>query len=142
MYIRPFRILVVDDDDDDRLLISEALTECDVDLDYVTFAEDGEEAMALLEEGVEVASKLPSLVLLDWNMPKMGGRDVLKVLKESSSLNTIPVVVLTTSSREEDIRETYALGGRSFIIKPTSFDGLVNVVRRMKDYWQHTVALP
>lgn len=72
----------------------------------------------------------------------MGGREVLRVLKEPDSLNTIPVVVLTTSSRTADIRETYALGGRSFIIKPSSFDDLVGVIRRTKEYWQNTVALP
>ncbi len=143
--MKPFRLLVVDDDPDDRLLLEEAMELCEMDLELVDFVEDGEDAIAFLKERDGQASRalsLPSLVLLDWNMPRMGGREVLQVMKDSQSLNTIPVVVLTTSSRPADIRDTYALGGRSFIVKPTSFDGLVGVVRQMKEYWQNTVALP
>ncbi len=147
--LRPFRILVVDDDEDDRFLIGDALMECDIHDESVIFVEDGEEAMDFLTQGHGLLGEehidracLPSLVLLDWNMPKMNGREVLEALMKSTVLKTLPVVVLTTSSQKKDVLQAYELGSRSFITKPTSFDGLVDVMRRVKDYWQGTVTLP
>lgn len=150
MHTQNFHILVVDDDEDDRFLINDALYECDMVSEVeLEFAEDGEEAIAYLTQGHGLAqeqridlTKLPDLILLDWNMPRMNGREVLEVLGSSRVLRALPVVVLTTSSQQADVRQTYELGGRSFITKPTSFEGLVRIMKQIRAYWDGTVTLP
>ena len=84
----------------------------------------------------------PGIILLDLNMPKMDGLEVLRELKADPELSRIPVIVLTTSQAEEDIVHTYGLGVSSFITKPVSFDGLVDAVRVICQYWIQIVALP
>ena len=85
---------------------------------------------------------LPTLILLDLNMPRKDGREALRELKSDQQLRRIPVVVLTTSNAEDDIRRTYDLGVNSFIIKPTSFQDLVDILKALSDYWFDTVKLP
>ena len=85
---------------------------------------------------------LPTLILLDLNMPRKDGREALRELKSDEQLRRIPVVVLTTSNAEDDIRRTYDLGVNSFIIKPTSFQDLVDILKALSDYWFDTVKLP
>ena len=142
---KPISILVADDDADDRMLIEDAFEESNIS-NPLHFVEDGEQLLEFLRaEGRfqdRQGAPLPGLILLDLNMPKMDGRTALKHLKEDEKLRRIPVIVLTTSQAEEDILKTYGLGVSSFISKPVSFDGLVEVVRAIGQYWIQIVALP
>ncbi|MEM7302717.1 MAG: response regulator [Pseudomonadota bacterium] len=139
------RILVADDDIDDRMLIQDAFDESRL-ANPVDFVEDGVELMEYLNrEGkyAELKGKdLPGIILLDLNMPRMDGRTALEQIKANPELHNIPVVILTTSKSEEDIIRTYGLGVNSFITKPVTFDGLVDVVQAIKKYWIEIVALP
>ena len=136
-------ILMADDDPDDQILLQEALKENNIP-NSVCFVENGEELLDFLHkrekfEGVEFS---PGLILLDLNMPKMDGRQALKLLKEDPVLKKIPIVVLTTSRADSDILECYDLGVNSFISKPVNFAELVDVTREISNYWLGTVTLP
>ena len=142
---KPITILLADDDADDRLLTRDALAESRLAND-LRFVEDGEELMQYLRRGGPYAnpetSPRPGLILLDLNMPRKDGREALREIKSDPSLRHIPIVVLTTSKAEEDIYRTYDLGVNSFITKPVTFDGLVNVMRGLGRYWFEIVELP
>jgi CheY-like chemotaxis protein len=135
---KAFRVLVVDDDEDDRFFITSAMSKCGIKPPDMYFAEDGDEAMSLLKE-MEGDGNLPDLMLLDLNMPRMNGHEVLKRLKEDKMLSRISVVILTTSESEKDILEAYAEGGHSFITKPNSFNRFVDIMRCLKDYMDCTI---
>lgn len=141
----PITILVADDDPDDRMMIEEAFEENRV-ANAVEFVEDGEELMAYLRregEYAKLAGKpYPGIILLDLNMPRKDGREALRELKADPDLCRIPVVVLTTSQAEEDIVRTYGLGVSSFVTKPVSFEGLVEAIKVICQYWIQIVALP
>ncbi len=138
-------ILIADDDADDRMLIEDAFRESRLS-NPLHFVENGEELLQFLRGEAKFEHrkniKLPRLILLDLNMPKMDGRTALKHLKADPELRRIPVVVLTTSKTEEDILRTYDLGVSSFITKPVTFHGLVEVVRALNSYWIEIVELP
>ena len=138
-------IVIADDDADDRMLIEDAFKETRL-ANPIDFVVDGEELLEYLRAAGKFTGRAgkphPGLILLDLNMPRMDGRTVLAHLKADSALRRIPVVVLTTSKAEEDILRTYDLGVSSFIAKPVSFDGLVDVVRTLKHYWIEIVELP
>jgi two-component system response regulator len=142
---RPITILVADDDPDDRMMIQEAFTENRI-ANEIVFVEDGEELMSFLrrEEGYANLKDepYPGIILLDLNMPKKDGREALRELKADPDLCRIPIIVLTTSQAEEDIVRTYGDGVSSFITKPVSFEGLVDAVRVLCQYWIQIVALP
>jgi two-component system, response regulator len=141
---RPVRILVVDDDPDDQLLIREALAEARVQTD-VQVVNDGLELLDYLRRGgrfSRVDAPQPDLILLDLNMPRMGGHEVLQNLKTDPQLRQIPIVVLTTSKREEDVRRSYDFGANTFISKPNSFPDLVEVVQALEKYWFRVAELP
>jgi two-component system, response regulator len=142
---RAITILLADDDPDDRLLAQEALEENRLAND-LHMVQDGEELLDYLyRRGKYVdpaGAPRPGLILLDLNMPRMDGREALRVIKADPDLRQIPVVVLTTSSAEEDIYRTYNLGVNSFISKPVSFEGLVEVTRALGRYWFEIVELP
>lgn len=137
-------ILMADDDPDDRMLAKDALSENRLAND-LHFVEDGEELLDYLyqrgEYNEENAPK-PGLILLDLNMPRMDGREALRHIKSDAELKRIPVVVLTTSKAEQDIIRSYDLGVNSFISKPVTFEELVDVTRRIGDYWFGIVELP
>lgn len=141
----PISILVADDDPDDRMMIEEAFTENRV-ANKIVFVEDGEQLLAYLRREGEYAGlddePYPGIILLDLNMPKKDGREALRDLKADPDLCRIPIIVLTTSQAEEDIVRTYGLGVSSFITKPVSFEGLVEAVRVICQYWIQIVALP
>ena len=138
-------ILMAEDDPDDRLLVEDAFTEIRLDnpLDFVV---DGVELMDYLHRRGAYAhlagTQLPGLILLDLNMPRKDGREALNEIKRDEMLRKIPIVVLTTSKADEDLLASYNLGANSFIVKPVTFDKLVEVVRVVTDYWLCIVTLP
>ncbi len=138
-------ILMADDDEDDRIMTKEALEEAHLVNDFHV-VEDGEELMEYLHHRGKYSepgsSPRPGLILLDLNMPRKDGREVLREIKTDPDLRQIPVVVLTTSRAKEDIYRTYDIGVNSFITKPVSFGSLVNIMKTLKKYWFETVELP
>jgi CheY-like chemotaxis protein len=142
---KPITILLADDDADDRMLAKDALKESRLAND-LRFVENGEELLDYLHRRGAFAdaksSPTPGLILLDLNMPRKDGREALREIKSDPNLRHIPIVVLTTSKAEEDIYRTYDLGVNSFITKPVTFDGLVNVMRTLGTYWFEIVELP
>lgn len=138
-------ILMADDDEDDRFMAQEALQEARLTND-LHFVVDGEELMDYLchrgkYSDLESAPR-PGLILLDLNMPKKDGREALKEIKSDPDLKQIPIVVLTTSKADEDIYRSYNLGVNSYITKPVSFEGLVEVMKALSLYWFEIVRLP
>ena len=135
-------IVLADDDPDDQLLIREAFRKTDLS-EAITIANDGVELLDYLDlhRGAGAARR-PDLILLDLNMPRMDGREALAAIKGDPDLRTIPVVVLTTSGDEDDILKTYLLGASSYIRKPVTFSGLVDVVEHINKYWFELVELP
>lgn len=139
---RPIEILLVDDDDDDVRLAAKTL-EHDRVLAHLHRAEDGVEAVAFLERsGPYTDAPRPDLILLDLNMPRMDGRQVLQRIKQDPDLKTIPVVVLTSSDDEADIAASYAHQANSYITKPVDLMQFRSVLRSLKRYWFTIVALP
>jgi CheY-like chemotaxis protein len=136
-------ILVADDDEGDRYLIQKAMEDSGVEGD-VDFLEDGQKLVDRLTGQVAQAgtADLPCLILLDLNMPRMDGRDVLKVLKNHPDLKGIPIVVMTNSKRPEDVESTYRDGANSFFTKPLNYSGLVGLMSLIKTYWLQTARLP
>jgi CheY-like chemotaxis protein len=138
-------ILMADDDDDDRLMTKEAFHEAKLAND-LRFVVDGEELLDYLYHRGKFSnpenSPRPGLILLDLNMPKKDGREALAEIKADSNLKQIPIVVLTTSKAEEDIYRSYHLGVNSYITKPVSFEGMVEVILTLTQYWFKIVQLP
>lgn len=142
----PITILVCDDDEDDRMLTQQALENAHIS-NRVRFVENGEQLLDYLYQRGEFGGETgkaprPGLILLDLNMPKMGGREALKLIKEDPTLRDIPVVVLSTSRLDEDIARSYQLGVNSFITKPVTFSGLVEAMNVLGKYWLEIVELP
>lgn len=137
----PFNLLIAEDDPDDRLLIGEAIQEAQIGSEF-HFVEDGERLMEFLYQCHSSGDKYPCLLLLDLNMPRKDGREALEEIKADDVLRRIPVVILTTSQAEEDIRASYDLGANSFVVKPGSFDGLVTAMKVIGSYWLDVVELP
>ena len=139
---RPIEILLVEDNPGDVRLTIEALKEGKVS-NHLSVARDGVEAIAFLRrEGPYTQASRPDLILLDLNLPKKDGREVLAEIKEDSSLRRIPVVVLTTSKAEEDILRTYDLHANCYITKPVDLEQFISVVRSIDDFWLSVVRLP
>jgi CheY-like chemotaxis protein len=138
-------LLVAEDDPDDRMLMRDALAESHLRTE-LRFVEDGEELMDYLHRRGKYAKPAsaprPRLILLDLNMPRKDGREVLGEIDVDPGLRRIPVVVMTTSRSEEDIDHSYRLGANSYITKPVSFSALVELVQTLTRYWFDTVALP
>jgi CheY-like chemotaxis protein len=137
-------IVVADDDEGDRYLIQKAMEDIGVNGD-VHFFEDGQLLVERLTRQLTAPSnesRLPCLILLDLNMPRMDGRETLKIIKNHPDLKEIPVVVLTNSKNQEDIDGTYRNGANSFFTKPLNYSGLVDLMKLLKTYWLETVSLP
>jgi CheY-like chemotaxis protein len=142
----PITILICDDDEDDRMLTQQALEGAHIS-NSIRFVEDGEQLLDYLYQRGEFAGETgkaprPGLILLDLNMPKLDGREALKVIKGDPALVDIPVVVLSTSGLDEDIIRSYKLGVNSFITKPVTFSGLVEAMNVLGRYWLEIVELP
>lgn len=141
----PITILMADDDPDDRQLTKEALEEGRL-INTIRFVSNGEELMDYLRKKGDYAppteAPRPGLILLDLNMPRKDGRAVLQEIKSDPALRTIPVVVLTTSKADEDVYRSYDLGVNSYIVKPVTFEALVDILQTLEKYWFEIVELP
>jgi len=136
---------MADDDADDRRLTKDALEESRLAND-LRFVENGEELLQYLRHEGKFASEeeypRPGLILLDLNMPRKDGRTALKEIKADPVLRQIPVTVLTTSKADEDIFRSYDLGVNSYIVKPVTFEALVDILQTLEKYWFEIVELP
>ncbi len=138
----PIEILLVEDSPGDARLTIEALKDAKV-LNHISVAEDGVEAMAFLrQEGEHAQAPRPDLVLLDLNLPRKDGREVLAEIKADKSLAQIPVVVLTTSQAEQDIVKSYQLHANCYITKPVDLDQFMTVISAVESFWLTVVRLP
>ncbi len=135
-------ILLVEDSESDALLAREALDYAKV-LNRLNRVEDGQQAMDyLLRRGDYAGAARPGLILLDLNLPKKSGREVLAEIKADESLKTIPVVILTTSKAEEDVVRSYGLHANCYVTKPVEFESLAGVIRQIHGFWFGVVTLP
>ncbi len=139
---RPVEILLVEDDPGDVLITREAIDGSKF-ANNLNVVNNGEEALAYLrnEAPYEQATR-PGLILLDLNLPRLDGREVLAIVKEDSDLRRIPVVILTTSSADEDIVRSYNLHANAYVTKPVDFDQFMSVVRQIDEFFISIVTLP
>ena len=139
---RPIEVLLVEDDPGDVMMTREAFQDYKLQ-NQLHVVSDGAEAMEFLRQEGEYAGRpRPDLVLLDLNLPRKDGREVLAEVKEDADLRTIPVVVLTTSEAEEDIARSYDLHANAYVSKPVDFDRFIEVVRQIDDFFVAVVQLP
>ena len=140
--VKPIEILLVEDNPGDVRLTIEALKEAKV-INHLTVAKDGVEALTFLRrQGSYTAAPRPHLIVLDLNLPRKDGREVLADIKADDNLKRIPVVVLTTSQDEQDVLKSYNLHANCYITKPVDLDQFVRVVRSIEDFWLGIVVLP
>ena len=140
--IRPVEILLVEDNPGDIRLTKEAMKEAKI-INNLNVVEDGVEALAFLRKKGKFKDVIrPDLILLDLNLPKKNGREVLAEIKQDINLKQIPVVILTVSKAEEDILKTYELHANCFITKPVDMDQFIKVVKSLENFWFSIVKLP
>jgi len=139
---QPIEVLLVEDDPGDVLLIKEAF-EFNKVHNNLNVVSDGEQALDYLRrQGEHSAALRPDLVLLDLNLPRKDGREVLAEVKQDPELRTIPIVVLTTSEAEEDVLKSYQLHANAYVTKPVDFERFVSIVRQIDDFFVSVVRLP
>jgi CheY-like chemotaxis protein len=139
---RPVRVLLVEDSPTQALLITSIL-ETDSRLDLLDAAEDGEQAMAYLHrEGEFQNAERPDVILLDLHLPKKDGLEVLREVRADAGLCKIPVVMLTSSDRQDDVQACYAAGANSYITKPVSQEGMERVLKVLSEYWGQANVAP
>ena|SRR6202167_4545838 len=140
----PITILMADDDEDDCKLTQDALKDGRL-VNELQFVADGQDLMDYLRHAGKYAGTKPprpGLILLDLNMPRKDGRTALSEIKSDPALRQIPVVILTTSKADEDIYRSYDLGVNSYIVKPVTFEALVDILQTLEKYWFEIVELP
>jgi two-component system, chemotaxis family, response regulator Rcp1 len=138
----PIEILMVEDSPGDVRLTKEALKEAKV-LNHISVCEDGVEAMAFLRrEGAYAEAPRPDLILLDLNLPRKDGREVLAEIRSDPALTQIPVVVLTTSRAEQDVLKSYALHANCYVTKPVDLDQFISVIQSVETFWLTVARLP
>ncbi|MBD0262772.1 MAG: response regulator [Tolypothrix sp. Co-bin9] len=138
----PIEVLLVEDNPGDAELTKIALEESKISV-HLNVVEDGVEAMAFLrKQGKYITMPHPDIILLDFNLPKKDGREVLAEIKADETLKRIPVVVLTTSQAEEDILKAYNLCANCYISKPVDFDQFVKIIQSIENFWFNIVKLP
>jgi CheY-like chemotaxis protein len=138
---RPIDILLVDDDDGDVMLTKKALLNGKF-CNQIHVARDGVEAMEFLKKCEPANMPRPELILLDLNMPRKDGREVLEEIKRDDNLRSIPVVILTTSDADQDILRSYDLHANCYVTKPVGLEQFVNVVKDVRGFWFSVVKLP
>ena len=140
--VKPLEILLVEDSPTDVLITQEAFDQVGL-LNNLHVVEDGVEALAFLRRKSRYsAAPRPDLILLDWNLPRKNGREVLAELKNDESLKLIPVVILTSSRAEEDVLSAYGLYANCYIAKPVDFTNFTEVVEAIRQFWFSMVTLP
>jgi len=138
---KALELLLVEDNKGDIGLIIEFLTDTKIRTN-LHIAEDGEETGHFLyHEGKFLGSPRPDIIILDWNLSKKDGNEVLREIKENNNLKNIPVIILTTSSAETDILKAYDLHANAYIVKPIDFDEFMKVLKSIEDFWFKAVAL-
>jgi len=138
----PIEVLLVEDDPGDVLMTREAFEDNKL-RNRLSVVSDGVSALEFLrKEGDHVDAPTPDLILLDLNLPRMDGREVLQALKADADLRSIPVVVLTTSEAEEDVVRSYSLHANAYVTKPVDFDRFIEVVRQIDEFFVEVVRLP
>lgn len=139
---KPLRILMVEDNPGDVRLVREAMVELKISNEII-HVPDGESALSFLRrEGDFVEAKLPDLILLDLNLPGVGGRDTLAIIKSEEALKHIPIVILTSSEAEADVLRTYQLQANCYVVKPLNLDQFLTVVQSIEHFWFSIVRLP
>ena len=139
---KPIDILLVEDNPGDVMLVEEALSDSKV-RNRLHVVSDGEQAMEFVRrQGEHAGAPRPDLILLDLNLPKESGREVLREVKTHPDLKTIPVVVLTSSKSDDDVINSYELHANAYILKPVDFHQFMKVMRAIEDFWFVTVKLP
>lgn len=133
------QILMADDDADDRFLVQAAFEDNNIP-NPVVFFEDGEQLINHLSQND--LNDNPLLILLDLNMPKRDGREVLKLLRSNKVWNAIPIIIFSTSNAPDDVNAAYQLGANCYIIKPSSYEGLKEAVLNIQKFWLNTATLP
>lgn len=138
----PIQILLVEDNEGDIILTFEAFKDASI-TNTISVTRNGEEAINFLnKEGVYVRAQTPDLVLLDINLPRIDGKQVLSYIKTHRQLKTVPVVILTTSTAEKDIEESYINHANCYISKPGNIDQFFDVVKKIENFWISIVHLP
>jgi chemotaxis family two-component system response regulator Rcp1 len=141
-FLRPIEILLVEDSPTDAFLAQEALEMFKV-RNHLHIVPDGVEAMAFLRKQSRYADvPRPDLVLLDLNMPRMDGREVLRAIKNDEELRIIPVVILTTSADEADVLKAYGHHANCYVVKPVSFEKFIEIIKAIESFWFAMVTLP
>jgi len=139
---KPIDILLVEDNPGDVMLVEEALSDSKV-WNRLHVVSDGEQAMEFVRrQGKHAGAPRPDIILLDLNLPKKSGREVLREVKTHPDLKTIPVVVLTSSKSDDDVVKSYELHANAYILKPVDFHQFMKVMRAIEDFWFVTVKLP
>jgi CheY-like chemotaxis protein len=135
-------ILIAEDDADDRFLMQKALDELNYDI-KIEFVENGVELLDHLNkiQTQKIASAYPRFILLDLNMPKMDGREVLKNIKTHPEFRKIPVIIFSTTKNQLEVKRCYDLGANTYIVKPVNFDSLVDTIQNIRQYWLETATL-
>jgi CheY-like chemotaxis protein len=139
----PHTILLVEDNPADIIITQRAMKESGLEIDLVV-VRDGQEAVDFLLAELRTGNPhpRPDLILLDLNLPRLAGREVLERIRQHNGLRPVPVVVLTTSNRQEDVEQMYRAGANTYIQKPTDFGRFVEVLRTIHHYWLGTALLP
>lgn len=140
--MKTIHILLVEDNEGDILLTTEALQEGKI-FNKISVVRNGEQAMDFLKKRNEYAdAELPNLILLDINMPRQNGHEILKLIKADSNIKHIPIIMLTTSSSEKDIQTAYKNYANCYIIKPVDVNDFINAITKIEDFWVNLAHLP
>ncbi|MFO1519792.1 MAG: response regulator [bacterium] len=142
---RRLRLLLVEDDEDDSLLLRDAMEESGLPFEFARL-KDGEGLVDfLLRQGTFIERKdafFPDLILLDLNLPRKDGREVLREIRNHPRLSSLPVIILTTSQNDDDVLQCYQRGANAFLRKPTRFDEIVEMIKSLHDFWFEKAELP
>ena len=138
------RVMIVEDDEATAYLIKRAFSDRGEKVEWdLCFAKDGQEALdCLFRKGRFAQAALPDFVLLDWNLPKVSGKEVLRLLKSDADLRSLPVLVFSASQADEDVHAAYAGHANGYVPKPNDMDGLYAVIESIESFWVHTAHLP
>jgi CheY-like chemotaxis protein len=139
---KPFQILIVEDNDGDVVLMTEALKNAK-SKGEITFVRDGVEAIEFLQGiGKYASAPKPDLILLDLNMPRKSGREVISEIKAMPGVNLTPIIVMSCSKAKDDVLQAYMLGANCYVVKPIDLDGLLKVIKSIEDFWLSAVRFP